>query len=148
MRLTLSLLLLSAIPTMAGVITSVSITGSTCNSVQSTAGETTANASASCPGASGSASANLFSLGINGSKSFGILSQVLASAAFDYSILVTGTDQPGFLLIYLSFSEFDDFVGGASGTLAGQTICRFCVYRNYLYIPYSSGVPVELAGLL
>jgi hypothetical protein len=145
---TLLALLLSPMALEATVITSVRYDGSSCSANQTILGETTAGASFTCPGASASASANLFQLAVSGSKEAD-LPPVSSRASFDYDLLVTGTDQSGFLLIYPRFSHSMtviapsriQFTNAQIGTL---DLSSLIPGPEYLYIPYTAGVPVHL----
>lgn len=145
--LVLSIFLLWASPLQANVITTVNSPGATCTGSQTSQGEFNATASLVCPGASGTASANLFDLSASASKISGV-PPVLASASFDYLALVTGTDQPGFLLIYPNFSntpriDIPSRFQSSNGSLQG-TLYDELNHPLYLYVPYSPGIPVHL----
>jgi hypothetical protein len=152
MRFKFALLTLLLSPVCeAGVIATVGFAGETCNSSQTMEGESTADVSFTCPGATADAHANLFRLDVSGSKA-NDLPPVQAAASFDYSVLVTGTDQPGFLLIHTFYSHsmdaetpsrFQFTVARIDGIDLGHSS-----HPLYLYMPYTPGVAVALSGSL
>src|SRR6266536_3172178 len=105
-RFALLILLLLPTTSWATVTATTGFDGGACTGNQTNEGEFTASASFACPGVSASAFANVsegpfftFDVQVFGTKVTG-LPPVTATASFDQLVLVTGTDQPGFLLLF------------------------------------------------
>ena len=74
-----------------------------------------------------------------------------ASASFDVLVLVTGTDQSGFLLFYPIFEHginilFPSVIQTARASFVGEPFYDLGSNPTFIYVPYVAGVPVHLYG--